>query len=52
VFVEGQNTSIELIQPIASDPYPMFLEKGLLDFNHMAIEIDDMASVIRETKKR
>jgi len=49
-FVEGKNTSIELIQPVAPGPYLVFLEKGLLGFNHIAIEVNDMASAVSKLK--
>jgi len=49
-LLEGQNTWIELIQPISAGPYLKFLENGQLGFNHMAIEVDDLDSAVRRLR--
>ncbi len=41
VFMKGENIEIELIQPVSKGPYWEYLEKGLIGFNHIALEVED-----------
>ena len=50
-FLEGKNTKLELIQPIAQGPYLEFLEKRLFGFNHIAIQVDNLSETAERLSK-
>lgn len=50
-FLVGENTKIELIQPVGPGPYWEFLEKGLVGLNHMALEVDDFTFTAEQLGK-
>ena len=51
VFLEGQNTWIELMQPISTDNYIKSTDNKQLGFNHIAIEVDDIDSALQRLRK-
>jgi len=50
-FLEGQNTWIELMQPISTDHYIKSTDNKQLGFNHIAIEVDDIDSALQRLRK-